>query len=232
MIDFSDVLVVIPARKGSKGIKGKNTKILGDKPLIQHTINFAKEFFNPNQICVTTDDENVIEITKNCNVPVKFKRPDDLSGDKAGMREVLLHAINNYPEDKNQFKRLLLLQPTSPFRKKEHLIGLFENWEKNIDLVVTTTESKANPYFTLYEENKQGLIEISKKSTFKTRQEIPQVFAFNGSMYLMTFDAIKNTPISEFKAIKNYNMPSIYSVDLDVELDWVLAEHILNHKLI
>ena len=51
-------------------------------------------------------------------------------------------------------------------------------------------------------------------------------------MYLMTFDAILNSPISEFKNIKSYNMPSIYAIDLDVELDWVLAEHILNHKLI
>lgn len=232
MIDFSDVLVVIPARKGSKGIPGKNSKILGHKPLIQHSIDFAKQFFNPNQICVTTDDDKVIEIAERFEVPIKFKRPDELSGDKAGMREVLLHAIENFPENKNQCKRLLLLQPTSPFRKNEHLEGLFKLWNNDLDMVVSTTESKASPYFTLYEENKNGLIEISKKSVYKTRQETPKVYAFNGSMYLMTFDAIINSPISEFKNIKSYNMPSIYAIDLDVELDWVLAEHILNHKLI
>ena len=87
-------LVVIPARAGSKGLPGKNWKSLHGKPLIQYTLEVALACFAPNEICVTTDAPEVVEIAEKLGLNVPFVRPEELASDMAGSREVLLHALD------------------------------------------------------------------------------------------------------------------------------------------
>src|SRR5690606_17064847 len=108
---LNSILVVIPARKGSKGIPGKNFKLLCGKPLIQYSIEYALIFFPPNQICISTDDDKIIALAEQMGIKSKFLRPDHLANDSSGMREVLLHAVENFPEPNQHFTHLLLLQP-------------------------------------------------------------------------------------------------------------------------
>lgn len=219
-------LIIIPARSGSKGLPGKNTKLLNGIPLIEYSIEFAKKIAKGEDIiCISTNDRNVIDIADKLNIKVPFVRPEELSNDTASTQDVILHAINFYKEINFDF--VLLLQPTSPLRKLEDYLELERNFNKNTDLVVTVKESKENPYFSLYEEDDKGNLVKSKASNFTRRQDCPAVYAFNGSMYLFNINSILQKKISDFTKIKKVVVSQDYSIDIDTMEDWVLAEYII-----
>src|SRR5215469_16971392 len=114
------ILMIITARAGSKGLPGKNTKMLGGKPLVAYTIEFAQKVKTDNDvICVSTNDDTVIEVAKSYGLDVPFKRPEELASDTAGSYDVILHALNHFEAKGQFFDAVLLLQPTSPFRVVE-----------------------------------------------------------------------------------------------------------------
>ena len=115
------IVALIPARKGSKRIKRKNLKRLLGKPLITWTIEAAKKVKKINSIFVSTDDEQIIKLCKKYNVNVPWKRPKSLSGDKVNSLNVALHFLNWYEKKYSRPDGLLLLQPTSPYRKKKSI---------------------------------------------------------------------------------------------------------------
>ena len=110
------ILAIIPARKGSKRLKKKNILKLGNKSLIQITIEFAKKIKSISDIIVSTDDTDVIKIAKKLSVKAPFVRPFYLADDKASMTDVCLHALNFYEKNYQKVDAIILLQPTSPFR--------------------------------------------------------------------------------------------------------------------
>ena len=157
-------LVIIPARGGSKGVPKKNIKVLGGKPLIQWTIDVAREIFEDNIICVSTDNFQIKKVVENLGLSVPFIRPKNLSTDTAGTYEVLLHALNYY-ENLGYFPDvIILLQPTSPFRTSKQIKEALELYTSNIDMIVSVKETKSNPYFVLREENENGFLVKSKDS--------------------------------------------------------------------
>ena len=169
----------------------------------------------------------------NNNLKVPFKRPDILSNDTASSNEVILHAINHYESKEIFFDLLVLLQPTTPFRKKEDLKNMLNQWNQNLDLMVSVKESHDSPYFNLFEEDSGNYLIKSKASKSTRRQDAPKVYAFNGSLYLYNVKSLKTKPVSEFNKIKKYVMNNpLYSIDIDNELDWLVAETIINNKLI
>ena len=111
------VLVIIPARGGSKGIPYKNIKELGDKPLICYSIDVARQLTSDENICVTTDDDAIIKVVEDYGLKVPFKRPDYLATDTCGSNEVLQHAYQFYIDKGMQYDLIVLLQPTSPLEK-------------------------------------------------------------------------------------------------------------------
>ena len=103
-------LIVIPARAGSKGLPGKNTKLFGEKPLIVHTIDFAEQITEEGDlVCVSSNDETVIEIAKRYTTIVALRRPEELATDSIGMNDVLLHALQSLDKEHSLFERILLL---------------------------------------------------------------------------------------------------------------------------
>ena len=222
------ILYLIPARKGSKGLPGKNTKLLGDKPLIEYSIDFAlSNLKNDDQLCISTNDESVIEIAKSKGISVPFIRPEELANDNASSYDVIIHAINQYEKLNQTFDAVLLLQPTSPFRIQDDFTRLIKEYNFDIDMVVSVRLAKENPYFTLFEENSDGFLNKSKIGSFERRQDCPEVYAFNGSMYLINVESIKKSRIAELKSIKKIIMPEERSVDIDTLADWTLAEFYL-----
>lgn len=93
---MENLLIIIPARGGSKGIPKKNIKPLNGKPLIYYSIDVAREITTDENICVTTDDEEIIQCVKEYGLEVPFKRPKELATDYAGSNEVILHALDFY----------------------------------------------------------------------------------------------------------------------------------------
>ncbi|MDB4012732.1 acylneuraminate cytidylyltransferase family protein [Cyclobacteriaceae bacterium] len=223
------ILYLIPARKGSKGLPGKNIKILGNKPLIEYSIDFALENISEgDELCISTNDEKVIGVAKGKGISIPFIRPEELSNDTASSYDVILHALNFYEEVNIIFDTVLLLQPTSPFRNRVDFNNLICEFDDDIDMVVSVKIAKENPYFTLFEENREGYLKKSKAGVFERRQDCPAVYAFNGSMYLINAKSIRQMMFSEFKNIKKIIMPEERCVDIDTLADWALAEFYLN----
>ena len=227
------ILYLIPARQGSKGLPNKNTKILGDRPLVEYSIDFAIQNMKvDDELCISTNDPQVIKVAESKGIKIPFIRPEILSNDKATSYDVIKHALNHYKNYK-KFDAILLLQPTSPFRCKQDLISLINEYDEETEMVTSVCLAKENPYFTLFEEDDNGFLQKSKKGDFERRQDCPKIYLFNGSMYLIKAEAIKKSKISEFKKIKKIIMPIERSIDIDTIEDWILAEYFLNnyHKL-
>jgi CMP-N,N'-diacetyllegionaminic acid synthase len=225
------ILYIIPARKGSKGLAGKNTKMLGKKPLIEYSIEFAlRNMQFADELCISTNDEAVIEIAKSKGISIPFTRPEELANDDASSYDVIIHAINHYEKLNQTFDAVLLLQPTSPFRNQDDFTNLIKEYSVDTDMVVSVKLAKENPYFTLFEQNSEGFLNKSKAGNFERRQDCPDVYAFNGSMYLINIKSIKKTRIAELKNIKKIIMPEERSVDIDTLADWTLAEFYLKNE--
>ncbi len=220
-------LIVIPARGGSKGVPRKNIKVLGDKPLIQYTIDAAKGVFDDEFICVSTDDFEIKSVVEQLGLKVPFLRPNELASDTAGTYEVLLHAISYY-ESKGYFPdTLILLQPTSPFRTSAHIKEALKLYHESIDMVVSVKETKANPYYILFEEDRNGYLKKTKEANFTRRQDCPKVWEYNGAIYIINVKALKEKTISQFTKVCKFEMDETSSHDIDTLLDWKIAEIIL-----
>lgn len=221
-------LVIIPARGGSKGIPGKNIKLLGGIPLIQYTLEAAKALFPKEIICVSTDDLEIKKCVEKLGFKVPFLRPSELATDSSGTYEVLLHAIEFYENNGYYPDTLILLQPTSPFRNSKHIEQAINLYTSEIDMVVSVKETKANPYYNLFEEDSGGFLKKSKEATFNRRQDCPAVWQYNGAIYIINIKSLKDETISNFKKIRKYVMDEISSHDVDTLLDWKLSEILIN----
>ena len=226
------VLYLIPARGGSKGLPKKNIKILDGKPLINHAVDFARNFTDDANICISTDCDEIIKCVEKNNLKVNFKRPSELASDSASTIEVIKHAISYYESKGKSFDLLVLLQPTTPFRKIKDLTNMLNGWDDKLDLLVSVRESHDSPYFNLFEESYEGYLSKSKDINITRRQDAPKVFAFNGSIYIYNINSINSKTVNSFDKIKKYVMTDpIYSIDIDTPFDWMLCETIVNNKL-
>ncbi len=224
-------LYLIPARKGSKGLPGKNTRMLGDKSLVRHSMDTALTLSDPAHICISTDSDEVISQAEKCGIAVPFVRPEELANDTAGSREVILHALDFYKNKGVQYDTVVLLQPTSPFRKSTDIQQMMALYSSSLDMVVSVNESQANPYYTLFEEDRNGYLKLSKKGNFTRRQDCPRIYAYNGSVYVINASSIIEKPIRSFEKVRKYVMSDLYSVDIDSAFDWQVAEMILEKNL-
>ncbi|WP_291275363.1 acylneuraminate cytidylyltransferase family protein [Flavobacterium sp.] len=223
-------LIVIPARGGSKGVPRKNIKVLGDKPLIQYTIDAAKGVFDDEFICVSTDDFEIKSVVEQLGLKVPFLRPNELASDTAGTYEVLLHAISHYESEGYFPDTLILLQPTSPFRTSKHIQAALDLYQEELDMVVGVKETKSNPYYILFEEDSNGYLKKSKEADFTRRQDCPKVWEYNGAIYIINVKALKEKTISQFTKVRKFEMDETASHDIDTLLDWKIAEIIANSQ--
>lgn len=225
-------LTIIAARRDSKGIPGKNWKMLGGKPLIAWSIEAALEVSAPADICITTNSQEIIDLATNTyglNVP--FVRPEELSTDTSTSRSAILHAIDHYRQQGIEYDTLIQLQPTSPFRKKEHITGCLEVYAKHKpDMVLTAYMPNLNPYYNLYSEDQNGFIHRAIPSPYTRRQDCPPVYALNGSVYVMHIPTLFTKEVHEFESVMKFVVDPIYGVDLDTPEDWDLAEYLIEKK--
>lgn len=226
-------LVVIPARGGSKGIPHKNIKPLGGKPLIYYSIDVARQFTTDENICVTTDDAEIISVVEQYGLKVPFVRPAELATDTCGSSEVIQHAFRFFADKGVKYDTIVLLQPTSPFRKVEFIKEAVALYDDSIDMVTSVRPAACNPYYDGFEENADGLLQISKgDGAIARRQEAPKVWQQNGSIYVINPKSLIEKGMGAFTRIKKYAMPETYSVDLDTMLDWKMAELIIKEGIL
>jgi len=231
-------LFLIPARGSSKGIPNKNIVELASKPLIGYTIEECLKLSKlyDCEICVSTDSNDIKTVAEKFGLEVPFIRPENISTDTATSESVLLHAIEWYKNRGVNFDTVVLLQPTSPLRKSNHIIEAInyyiQNASKDIDMVVSVKVSKANPYFNLFEENENGMLTKSIKSNYTRRQDCPTTFEYNGSIYVINIKSLKEKGILNFDKIKKYEMDDISSLDIDEPIDLEICEFFIKKQLI
>ncbi len=225
---MGNILYVIPARGGSKGIPCKNIKMLAGRPLIAYTIDVAKQLADNADICLSTDDGNIAKVAADCGLDVPFMRPAELATDTAGTYEVLMHALDFYKDKGKEYDILVLLQPTSPLRTADDVKGALSLFTPDIDMVVSVKEAATNPYYNAYEEDSDGFLHISKgNGTFTRRQDAPHVWEYNGAVYVINVASLYKMQLGEFRRRRCYVMDSFRSLDLDTSLDWAVAEIIM-----
>lgn len=223
-------LIIIPARGGSKGVPGKNIKLLNGKPLIQYTIEAALEVTDKESIIVSTDCEKIKAVVENLGIKVPSLRPKELASDNAGTYEVLLYEITQLDKKDKFYDYFIFLQATSPFRTVKQIKEALILYNNNLDMLVSVKETKANPYFVLREEDENGFLVPSKSFTAARRQDAPKVWELNGAIYIINIKTLKEKPINQFTKVKKYVMDELSSLDIDTMMDWVLAENIIKYN--
>ena len=151
-------LCVIGARGGSKGVPGKNIRLLAGKPLIAWSIEQARSSPLIDHVVVSTDDEEIAKISKNYSAEVPFKRPASLASDKAGKWEVWQHALKECEKFYNKnFDIYVDLDCTSPIRDVEDINQAIKKYKQsNLDAIFSVCESRKNPYFNMVEYNQNN----------------------------------------------------------------------------
>lgn len=226
------ILCVIPARGGSKGVPGKNVKLLGGKPLIAHTIAHADGSKLIDRTIVSTEDKQIARAAKKYGAELPFVRPAELAADKSSTIDVLLHAIEWMElKEKYDFDILVLLHATTPFRSSEDIDNSIKLLvDKKADNVFTVTEAHRNPYFNMVELANNGRAKLSKKGRFMTRQSAPKVYDMNSSIYVWRKDMLKRGKSSFLKKTLVYVMPKERSLDIDDQYDFKIAKLIMERK--
>lgn len=226
------LLAVIPAREGSKGIRNKNIVLLCGKPLIYYTIKCALDSKVFEKVIVSTDSEKIAEISKKYGAEVPFLRPKELATDQAKGIDVLIHAMEWIERNFKKFDAVMYLQPTSPLRTVEDIKLSLEIFQrKNANSVVSVTEVDHHPYWsnTIPPDGKMDNF-IRPEYRNRNRQELPKFYRLNGAIFLAKWDYIKKTKDWFAENSYAYIMPRERSIDIDSEVDLVLAEYFLKKR--
>lgn len=225
---LTDTLFVITARGGSKGLPGKNIKDLCGKPLIAYSIDVARAFTDDENICVSTDSEEIKQVVEEYGLKVPFLRPDELATDTATSNDVLVHAVKFFQEQGRRYKRLCLLQPTSPLRTAEDVEGALSLYREDIDMVVSVTKSHAPA--VLCQEDSDGFVELTFNKNGIGRQLLADMYEYNGAIYVMNVRSLMEKGMGGFTRRVKYLMSKEHSVDIDDLIDFQLVETILKNR--
>lgn len=211
--------IIIPARKNSKRLKGKNLKILNGKPLIQHSIDYALLNFDKNDIWVNSDDKEIIKFSKSFGVNT-LERPDKLSTDITPTSYVLKFQLDYFNDNGITCDAIILLQPTNPIRAKDLLKQSIDIFEKNKrNSLATFSKSTVK----LGKINNKFFNPINYKFGQRS-QDLNDYFFENGQLYITKIEIINNG-----KIISEDVYPLITSdrgsyIDIDTMSDFLEAE--------
>lgn len=226
-----NILAIIPARGGSKGIPKKNIRLLAGKPLIEYTINAAKNSEFINCITVSTDEKEIAAIAEERDVEV-IMRPSDIAKDESPIIDTINHTITTLKERDGFIPDIIvLLQPTSPLRNTADIDGAIQQFlSGNSDSLISVCENDHPPYwsFTITDQNLKPL--FRKKMSSTRRQDLPKTYRPNGAIYISTQDSLKKYPTFISKNTLPYVMPSFRSIDIDTPFDFRLAEFLIKNQ--
>lgn len=218
-------LAIIPARSGSKGLKNKNIKLLNGIPLMAYSIKAAQESGMFDEIMVSTDSLEYADIAKKYGANVPFLRSKELSTDQAGSWDVAIEVLKCYQEMGRSFDTVCLLQPTSPFRTADDIVGGYALLEaKNADAITSVCEVEHSPLWCMTLEDNLSLKSFYKKNKDVPRQELPIYYRLNGAIYVRKVKYQHNNIVLLHDNNVAYIMPHERSIDIDSEMDFLYAE--------
>lgn len=231
------ILGIITARGGSKGIPGKNIKLLLGRPLIWYTIDAAKKSGALDKIILSTDDEEIAKVAKSCGVDVPFTRPKELAEDKTPTLPVLQHAVKWLKENEGYSPdAVMILQPTAPLRQAFHIkeaTELFANSGADSVVSVSKIPDHFSPHWQFKLANSGGLSIFTGEAVsdiIKRRQDLPKTYTRNGAIYLFKSNLLfADQPSFYGEKVCGYVMDEKYNANIDGIDDWVKAEETLKN---
>lgn len=222
---LQDTLFVITARGGSKGLPGKNIKDLCGKPLIAYSIDIARAFTDDENICVSTDSAEIKAIVEKYGLKVPFLRPESLATDTASSNDVLVHAVQFYNDLGREYKKICLLQPTSPLRSVDDVKGSLDLYRDDVDMVVSVMKSHAPAVLCADDEN--GFVQLIYNKNAEGRQHLKEMYEFNGAVYVINIKSLLEKGMKNFSNKVKFVMSKEHSVDIDDIYDFKLVESIM-----
>lgn len=235
-----NILITICARGGSKGIPGKNIKVINGKPLIAYSIDLAKKLETKfkAKITLSTDDDDIKKVAETYGVFTDYVRPEFLATDAAGKKDTIKDVVE-YEESliNGNYDFVLDLDVTSPLRTFDDVVRAFELMAEKPEALTLFSVNPAarNPYFNMVEQKENGfyyLVKTNPDGSVMTRQAAPKVYDLNASFYWYRrafFDSDHKNAITDKSLI--YAMDHI-CFDLDHNVDFLFMEYLLqNDKL-
>ena len=229
-----EILALIPARGGSKGVPGKNIKLLNGKPLLAYTAEVALKSKYLSEVIISTEDQQIIEVAKNLGIKVSFVRPMELAQDNTPTIDVIIHTLQWYENQNISFDAVCLLQVTTPFRTVEFLNKAIEKFiEKDSDSLVSVQKvpHEYNPHWT-FEVNSKGNLKIAtgESEIIKRRQELPNAYHRDGSIYITKVKVLLQNKSLYGDTTAFVESDSESHVNIDTFEDWVKAEAIIKNN--
>lgn len=225
------VLGIIPARGGSKGVPRKNIRLLCGKPLLAYTAESALQAKKLTRVVLSTEDDEIAEIGKQCGLDVPFLRPANLAQDTTPTLPVIQHAVEFLKMEGSEFDAICLLQPTNPLRRAEDIdncIELLENSKADSVVSVLPVPAEYNPKW-VYWKNADGKLSLSTGETepIPRRQDLPTAFHRDGSIYITRRNVLVEKSNLYGNDIQGYVMNPKYSANIDTMNDWFEVEALL-----
>jgi CMP-N-acetylneuraminic acid synthetase len=229
------ILSIIPARGGSKGVPGKNIKLLNGKPLLQYTAEIALESQYLTAVILSSDDTQIVKVAKRLGIQVPFLRPAELALDTTPTIDAIIHALQWYESQAIFFDAVCLLQVTSPFRTVEFLNKAIEKFiTSGCDSLVSVQKvpHEYNPHWT-FEVNSEGNLKIAtgEDQIVNRRQELPDVYHRDGSIYITKTEVLLQQHSLYGKSISFIESSPEFYVNIDTLADWEKAKQMIKNNL-
>jgi len=224
VINGKRMLGVIPARGGSKGVPGKNIRLVAGKPLIAWTIEAAQSSKSLDHVVLTSDDREIIDVAKkyNCNAP--FVRDSHLAIDTTPTVDVVLDALDRCPG----YEWVVLLQPTSPLRTAQDIDQAVEQCiALNAPSCVSVCLAQESPYWMFTLNQDQNLAPLLPNVAVTRRQDLPPVYSLNGAIYVAKSEWLRQKRTFLTPDTVAYEMPVERSLDIDTETDFFQLKYLL-----
>lgn len=224
------ILTIVPARKNSKRLPGKNTKMFCGSPLVSHTIAVANSISDLSTVVVSSDDKMVLDIAASYDKITPLTRPEHLADDESLAIEYVKHTLDHFTQD--SFDVVLILQATSPFTCKEDVmacIDLYSNNEAESVVSVAQVPFDYHPMKFKTVDKENHLYSYFGKEGAMEYQNLPKVYTRNGSIYMTSVAFIRKYNKILSDNCMGHIMPALRSVDINDEIDFAFAEF-LNEK--
>jgi CMP-N,N'-diacetyllegionaminic acid synthase len=227
------MLAIIPARGSSKGLVGKNIKLLLGKPLIAYTIEAAQQSKSIDKIVLSTDSPQIAEVARKYDIEIPFMRPEELAADASLAIETYLYTVERLnSEFKYNINEFIVLQPTSPLRTfKDIDCAINVYFEKEADSVISVCEAPYPPYWAKKISAAGGLLNYFDSEVSNiNRQDIVKAFIPNGAIYIFKLSLLKKHHSYYSTRTFPYVMPRERSIDIDDLFDFEITEYLLRKK--
>ena len=234
MINQRKILAIIPARGGSKGLPGKNSRLLQGVPLVAWPIKAALNSRYIDRVMVTTDDANIANIAKEYGADVPFIRPAHMALDTSPSSEAIMHALDFCTQTDGEYDYIVLLEPTSPLTESADIDSALETLMASDGLAIVGA-SKVGSSHPLYcaTIGSDHYLKPFNRDSFAApvrRQDVDDLYFFEGSLYISAVNKYRETATFYHESTLPYVVPAWKALEIDTLLDFLMVETVMNNK--